>query len=133
MSDKPATVDDFLARVEDDKRQTLEELRMTIREAVPSAEEGFSYGLPAFRLEGRPLVAYGASKNHCSLYPMSPAVIEQFREELKAFGLSKGTVRFTPENPLPKDLVRAIVDARIAELGQGKGDQTPPESSLEQP
>jgi uncharacterized protein YdhG (YjbR/CyaY superfamily) len=120
MPNKYQTIEEYLAHVDRDKRQSLKGLRQAIREAVPIAEEGFSYGLPAFRLEGRPLVSYGASKNHCSLYPMSPAVIEQHEEDLKAYETSKGTIRFTPENPLPVDLVQKLVKARIAELTKNK-------------
>jgi uncharacterized protein YdhG (YjbR/CyaY superfamily) len=121
MPSKAQTVEEYLAGVSDDKRKALLELREAIRAAAPDAEEGFSYGLPAFRLEGRPLVSYGASKNHCSLYPMSPAVIEQHRDDLKAYETSKGTIRFSPEKPLPADLVRKLVEARIAQLGMAKG------------
>jgi uncharacterized protein YdhG (YjbR/CyaY superfamily) len=116
MADKPKTIEDYLARVSEDQRRALEELRNAIRAIVPGAEEGFSYGLPAFRVEGRPLVAYGASKKHCSLYPMSPAVIEQLKDDLRSFETSKGTIRFSPEDPLPDDLVRKVVEARIADL-----------------
>ena len=119
MGDKPKTIEDYLARISEDQRQVLEDLRNTIREIVPTAEEGFSYGLPAFRVGGRPLVAYGASKNHCSLYPMSPAVIDKLKNELMAFETSKGTIRFSPEEPLPEDLVRKVVDARLVELQKG--------------
>jgi uncharacterized protein YdhG (YjbR/CyaY superfamily) len=119
MTDKPKTIEDYLAQVSEDQRHALEELRNAIRVIVPNAEEGFSYGLPAFRVEDRPLVAYGASKNHCSLYPMSPAVIEKLKSDLKAFETSRGTIRFSPEEPLPDDLVQKIVEARIAELQNG--------------
>jgi uncharacterized protein YdhG (YjbR/CyaY superfamily) len=116
MTDKPKTIEVYFAQVNDEKRHALEALRIAIQNIVPSAEEGFSYGLPAFRFEGRLLVAYGASKNHCSLYPMSPAVIEELKSDLDAFETSKGTIRFSPEEPLPDDLVRKILEARIAEL-----------------
>jgi uncharacterized protein YdhG (YjbR/CyaY superfamily) len=119
MADKPNTIEEYLARVREDQRHALEELRRAIQAIVPDAEEGFSYGLPAFRVEGRPLVAFGASKNHCSLYPMSPAVIEKLEDDLEAFETSKGTIRFSPEGPLPDDLVRKVVEGRMAELRKG--------------
>jgi uncharacterized protein YdhG (YjbR/CyaY superfamily) len=109
-------VDAYLGRLAPEKRLALEKLRKAIRAAAPEAEEGFSYGLPAFRLNGRPLVAYGASANHCSLYPMSPAIIRAHAADLKKFELSKGTIRFPPQAPLPATLVRKLVRARIAEL-----------------
>ena len=111
-----ADVDAYLTSVAPDARAALQKLRQTIRAAAPTAEEGFSYGLPAFRLDGRPLVCYGASKNHCSFFPMSPAVIRAHARDLKAYETSKGTIRFSPAQPLPASLVRKLVKARIAEL-----------------
>jgi uncharacterized protein YdhG (YjbR/CyaY superfamily) len=111
-----ADVDAYLASVPDDKRAALTRLRKAISAAAPRAEEGFSYGLPAFRLNGRPLVCFGAAAHHCSLFPMSPAVIRAHAADLKAYEISKGTIRFLPEKPLPVSLVRKIVKARIAEL-----------------
>jgi uncharacterized protein YdhG (YjbR/CyaY superfamily) len=113
---KPADVDGFLAKVPADKRAALQKLRKAIRAAAPRAEEGFSYGLPAFRLNGRPLVCYGASANHCSFFPMSPAVIRAHADDLQDYETSKGTIRFSAAKPLPATLVRKIVKARIAEL-----------------
>jgi uncharacterized protein YdhG (YjbR/CyaY superfamily) len=112
---KPTTFAQYLARVSADKRSALESLRSTIRRLLPEAEEGFSYGLPAFRLRGRPLVAFGASEHHCALYPMSPAVIEAHLGALKSFDISKGTIRFQPDHPLPASLVQKLVKARLAE------------------
>jgi uncharacterized protein YdhG (YjbR/CyaY superfamily) len=114
-------VNAYLASLPADKRAALEKLRNAIRAAAPEAEEGFSYGLPAFRLGGRPLVAYAASTNHCSLYPMSPAVIRAHAADLKKFETSKGTIRFTPEKPLPARLVRKLVRARLSELRSKSG------------
>ena len=112
----PTKVDDYLANVPQDARAALEELRATIRKAAPTATEGFSYGIPAFRLEGRPLVSYAALKNHCSFFPMSPSVIEAHREELEPYDTAKGTIRFTPDRPIPAALVRKLVKARVDEL-----------------
>lgn len=86
-----------------------------IRAAVPpEATEGISYGMPAFRYKGA-LVGYAAFKKHCSFFPMSPAVIEAFAEELKAYRTSKGTIQFAMDKPLPAGLVKKLVKARIAE------------------
>lgn len=111
-----ADVDAYLAALPADKRLALEKLRKAIRAAAPDAEDGFSYGLPAFRLHGRPLVAYAASTNHCSLYPMSPAVIRAHADDLRKYETSKGTVRFSVDKPLPPTLVRKLVRARMAQL-----------------
>ncbi len=109
-----ANIDDYLASLPADKRSVLQKLRTAIRLAAPDAEEGFSYGLPAFRIGGRPLVGFAAAANHCSLYPMSPAVIRAYADDLEKYETSKGTIRFVA--PLPSALVRKIVRARIAEL-----------------
>ena len=109
-------VDEYLAGVPDEARAALEQLRATIRKTAPTATEGFSYGMPAFRLHGRSLVAYGAMKKHCSFFPMSAELIETHRKELEPYETSKGTIRFSPDSPLPTALVRKLVQARIAEL-----------------
>jgi uncharacterized protein YdhG (YjbR/CyaY superfamily) len=109
-------VDEYLAGVPNEARPALEKLRATIRKAAPTATEGFSYGMPAFRLHGRPLVAYGAMKKHCSFFPMSSELIETHRKEIEPYETSKGTIRFTPDQPLPAALVRKLVQARIAQV-----------------
>ena len=115
-ADERQEVENYLAGVPEDARAALETLRKTIRAAAGrEATEGFSYGIPAFKLHGRPLVAYAALKNHCSFFPMSPAVVAAHGKELAGFETSKGTIRFTVENPLPSSLVRKLVKARIAE------------------
>jgi uncharacterized protein YdhG (YjbR/CyaY superfamily) len=114
---KPKTVDEYLAGVHADQRAALKTLRRTIRAVAPKAEEYISYGLAAFRLNGRPLVAFGASTNHCAFYPMNSTTVEAFRKQLKRFETSKGTIRFQADNPLPAVLVRKLVKARIAENG----------------
>ena len=95
------TIDEYLAGLSDDKRAALERMRMTIRAAAPTAEECISYQLPAFRLGGNPLVAFGATARHCAFYPMSGTIVDAHREELKDFEASKGTIRFQVAHPLP--------------------------------
>ena len=112
---KIRTIDDYLASVNAHQRVALEKLRKTIRAIAPKAEECISYGLAAFRLNGRPLVAFGAWANHCALYPMSSATVKAFEDQLKSFETSKGTIRFSTNKPLPAALVKKIVKARIAE------------------
>lgn len=109
---RPTTVDAYLKPLEPDKRAALQKLRTIIRAAVPRGEECISYGLPCLRLDGRMLLHYGAAANHCSFYP--GAIVREFEAELEGFGVSKGTIRFTPERPLPAMLVRKIVKALIA-------------------
>jgi uncharacterized protein YdhG (YjbR/CyaY superfamily) len=110
-----ADIDEYLARVPAEMRATLEKLRKTIKTVVPKATEAISYQLPTFKLDGRGLVAFGAFKNHCSLFPMSMAVIKAHEDDLKNYYTSKGTIRFTVDKPLPAALVKKLVKARIEE------------------
>jgi uncharacterized protein YdhG (YjbR/CyaY superfamily) len=112
---KAKTVDDYLATVLDaDKRAALQKLRQTIKSAAPKAEECISYQIPAFRLNGM-LVGYGATRNHCAFYLMSASTVETYKNDLKEYDTSKGTIRFQPDSPLPAALVRKLVKARIVE------------------
>ncbi len=82
---KPKIIDEYLRNMKTDQRAVLEKLRKTIRAAAPKAQECISYGLPAFRLDGRSLVAFGVWANHCSFYPMSSATLKDFQDDLKDF------------------------------------------------
>ena len=119
MAGKPRTIDEYLAALSEDKRAALEKIRTAIRAAAPKAEECISYRLPAFRLDGRMLVAFGATTNHCAFYPMSSSSVEDHTDELKGYDTSKGTIRFQADKPLPATLVRKLVKARIAENKKG--------------
>ena len=112
---KAKTIDEYLAALSDDKRAALEKLRKTIRAAAPKAEECISYRLPAFRLNGRMLVAFGATAQHCAFYLMSSSTVDAHKGELKDYDTSKGTIRFQADKPLPAALVRKLVKARISE------------------
>jgi uncharacterized protein YdhG (YjbR/CyaY superfamily) len=111
---KPTSFDDYLSRLPDDQRAALERLRAVIHAAAPGAEEAINYQIPTFRLNGM-LVGIGARKTHCALYLMSKSTAKQFATELADYDTSTGTVRFTPERPLPASLVKKLVKARIAE------------------
>ena len=111
----PATHDDYLAKLSADQRAALESLRKSIRAAVPEAKECISYGVPAFRLNGRYLLAYGAATNHCAFYP--GAVVQALATELKNYDTSKGTLRFPADKPLPRALVTKLVKLRIERIG----------------
>jgi len=106
----------YLGELPEDQRKALESLRSVIRDAVPEAEECISYGVPAFCLDGRPLVSYGASKKHCAFYPMDPEVLEMHFEELGDFEMSKGTIRFHPGRPIPVAVLGSIVRGRAASI-----------------
>jgi uncharacterized protein YdhG (YjbR/CyaY superfamily) len=119
MKARAKTIDEYLAVLEEDERAALERLRKTIRAAAPGAEECISYQLPAFRLDGKFLVAFGAAAKHCSFYP--GGVVEEFKDELGDYSVSKGTIRFQPDRPLPAALVRRLVRARIARSDGPRG------------
>lgn len=119
---KPGTIDEYLADLSDDKRAALIKLRKDIKTAAPTVEECISYQLPAFRLDGKFLVAFGASKRHCSFYPGSSA-IEKYKGELKGYSTSKGTIRFEADEPLPAALVRKLVRARIQAVTGSRTDK----------
>ena len=113
---KPTTIDDYLAPLSPDKRATLQKLRKAIQSAAPEADECISYGLAAFRLNGKPLAGFGASANHLSFYPMSGSITKALADDLQAYETSKGAIRFAIGKPLPPALVRKVVKARIAEI-----------------
>ncbi len=104
---------DYLKALPKSQRDALEKLRKQILAAAPGAEEHFGYGLPAFKYNGHLVVYMGAAKNHVALYGSVPV---SFKERLKDFTVSKGTIQFTPLKPLPAALVKDIVKAKVAEI-----------------
>jgi uncharacterized protein YdhG (YjbR/CyaY superfamily) len=115
MRRAPKDMDEYLAGVPEPARSTLNKVRAAIRSAVPpEATEAITYGIPTFKYQGS-LLAFGAFKNHCSLFPMSMAVIAAFKNELQGFHTSKGTIQFPQDKPLPAALLKKLVKARIAQ------------------
>ena len=110
-----AWIDAYLAGLPADQRAALQDLRETIAATAPTAVEAISYQLPAFRYGGKALVWYHAAKSHCAFFPTGEGV-EAFGPELVGFDTSKGTIRFTPDHPLPRDLVERIVRHRVAAI-----------------
>ena len=114
MKTRPQTIDEYLAPLSNEKRAALERLRRAIKSAAPGAEECISYQIPAFRLGGKLIVAFGAAAKHCAFYAGSFPIMAH-KDELKAYDTSKGTIRFPADSPLPATLVRKLVKTRIAE------------------
>ena len=113
-------VDEYLERVPEPARTTLKKIRTVIRSvAPPETTEGISYGMPTFKYKGM-LASFAAFSDHCSLFPGAGPTIE-FKNELKNFQTSKGTIRFAPNKPLPSALLKRLVKARIAENERKKG------------
>jgi uncharacterized protein YdhG (YjbR/CyaY superfamily) len=113
MTAQYRTIDEYLSVLSAEKRDALQALRRIIRSVAPAAEECISYGIPAFRLNGM-LVGFAAHANHCAVYAWNATTIADFSDELKGFDTSKGTIRFTPDKPLPEALVRHLVEAKVA-------------------
>ena len=107
-------VEAYLANVADPYRGMLERIRNIVREEAPDAQEVMAYGIPTFKLAGN-LVHYAAFTSHCSFFPGRAIDDASLKKELVGFRLSKGTIQFTPDNPLPDAVVRQIVRIRIAE------------------
>ena len=112
--EKFETISAYLASLDKPKRTALQKLRKDIRAAAPGAVECISYGIPAFRLDGKMIVAFGASAKHCSFYPGAHP-LKEHAQELAKYSTSKGTIRYSPAEPLPTALVRRLVRTRVAE------------------
>src|SRR5438132_123322 len=110
----PSTIDDYIAAFSADLQTILEQIRMTIRETVPDAEETMSYKMPTFTLNGQRLIYLAAYKKHIGMYP-APTGVEEFQEALAIYGAGKGTMKFPLDQPIPFDLIRRFVAFRAKE------------------
>lgn len=110
-----ADVDEYLEGVEEPKRGTLRALRRTILEIVPEAEQVISYGMPAFRVGGKTVAGFAAFRNHLSYLPFSGTVLSQLDDELEGYTMTKSSLHFAVDRPLPTALVKKLIAVRIAE------------------
>jgi uncharacterized protein YdhG (YjbR/CyaY superfamily) len=109
------SVDEYLANTPEPARAALMHVRELIQSVAPKeATEVISYGIPMFKFNGM-LVGYAAFKKHCSLFPTGSGVLDRFEKELKGHRVSKGTIHFSPDKPLPDALLKKIVRARVKE------------------
>ena len=109
-------IDEYLAALYEPKRSTLRELRRTILEVIPEADECISYGLPAFKVRGKVVAGFGAFKNHLSYFPHSGSVLPKLSQDLAGYVRSKGTLQFAIDMSLPKPLVEELIAVRLDEL-----------------
>ena len=113
----PQEIDRYLASLDDPKRSTLQSLRKSILEIVPGAEQCISYGVPAFKVNGKTVAGFAAFKNHLSYVPHSGSVLATLRDDTARYETSKGSLKFAVDKPLPKGLVKKLISARMRELG----------------
>jgi uncharacterized protein YdhG (YjbR/CyaY superfamily) len=106
-------IDQYLAALDEPKRATLARLRQAILDALPEAEQGISYGLPAFKVHGKTIAGFAAFKNHLSYLPHSGSVFPQLKDELKGYVTSSGALRFDIGRPLPAPLVEKLIEVRL--------------------
>ena len=109
-------VDEYLSGLDEPERLAFQRVRDLALEIVPDAEQGTSYGMAALRYRGKPLLGFRAARQHLSVFPFSTEVVDEVRDRLTGFDLSKGTIRFTLDNPLPDDVARDVVRLRAQEI-----------------
>jgi uncharacterized protein YdhG (YjbR/CyaY superfamily) len=118
----PASFEDYVAALPEERRTAMEQLRRAIKAAAPDAAETISYQMPTFKTHGQFLVSYAAFKNHYSLFPASDAVVEGLGKEVEPYLAGRGTIRFPADRPIPAALVGKIVKIRLGENAE-RGDR----------
>jgi uncharacterized protein YdhG (YjbR/CyaY superfamily) len=111
-----AAVDEYFESLDADTRAAFDHIRSLALDIVPDAEQGTSYGMAALKYKGKPLLGFAAAKRHLSIFPFSAQVVDEIRDQLSGFELSKGTIRFTVDKPLGDGVIRDIVKLRAAEI-----------------
>ena len=110
-------IDEYLAELDEPKRHTLDVLRQTILEVLPDSDQCISYGMPAFKVQGKAIAGFAAFKNHLSYFPHSGSVIPELADDVASYSTTKGTLQFAVDKPLPKRLVRKLIRTRMRQLG----------------
>lgn len=113
----PREIDRYLSGLDEPKRSTLEAVRKSILDVIPEAEQCISYGMPAFKIEGKTVAGFAAFKNHLSYLPHSGSVLAALADDVNSYQQTKGSLHFAIEKPLPKRLVRKLVITRMRQLG----------------
>ena len=109
-------IDDYLTKVEPRKRQELDRIRNLAKKIVPGAEEAIVYGMPTLKYQGKPFLGFDAHKNHIGIYPYSGQVVEELKDQLHEYGLSKGAIRVPINHPISEDLLKQIIDLRLKQM-----------------
>jgi uncharacterized protein YdhG (YjbR/CyaY superfamily) len=109
-------IDRYFADLEEPKRSTLEEMRRRILEVIPDAEQGLSYSMPAFRVDGRVVAGLAAFKSHLSYLPHSGSVLPRLTDRTGGYGQTKGSLHFPTDTPLPQELVRELIECKLQEV-----------------
>lgn len=122
-------IDEYLAKVEEPSRSTLQKLRETILSIIPDAEQGISYQVPAFRLHGQVVAGFAAFKNHVSYLPFSGSVFPELKDELTGYVTTSGALHFPIDKPLPKRLVKKLIDVRVRQVRQRRATDATPRPS----
>jgi uncharacterized protein YdhG (YjbR/CyaY superfamily) len=111
-------IDEYLAQLDEPKRTTLQTLRQTIQHIIPDAEQCISYGMPAFRMNGKVIAGFAAFKNHLAYVPHSGSVFQELRDDLAGYEMTSGSLHFPIDKPLPEPVVKKLIDVRLRQVGQ---------------
>ncbi len=109
-------IDEYLTTVDPAKRKELERIRTLAKKIVPGAEETISYGMPTLKYQGKPFLGFDAHKNHIGIYPYSGQVIEELKDHLHEYGISKGAIRVPLDHPISEELLKQIIDHRLKQI-----------------
>lgn len=113
---RPQDIDGYIASAPPESQSKLRELRKIIKILAPQAEEGISYGMPAFKLHGQPFIGFAGYKHHVGFYPMSGSFLKAYEKDLKNYKTSAGAVQFSLDRPLPVSLIKKLVKGKMRNI-----------------